>query len=136
MFAPRKTKHRKWHKSAGTSGRQASRNKAISFGDYAMKSMSAGWITARQIEAVRRVLVRFIRKGGKIWIRIFPDKPMTVKGAEVGMGKGKGSLDHYVKPVLPGQVLFEITGIPEDKAKEAIKLAGYKLGVKTKFIKK
>ena len=136
MLAPKKTKHRKWHKSAGTSGRQASRNTTVSFGDYGMKAMSVGWVSARQIEAVRRVLVRFVRKGGKIWIRIFPDKPVTVKGAEVGMGKGKGTVDHYVMAVLPGQILFEMTGIPEAKAKEAIKLGGYKLAVKTKFVKK
>lgn len=136
MLAPKKTKHRKWHKRAGTSGRQASRMNKISFGDLGMKAVSAGWINSRQIEAVRRVLVRFIRKGGKIWIRIFPDKPITVKGAEVGMGKGKGSVDHYVVPVLPGQVLFEISGIPEDKAKEALHLGSYKLQIKTKVVKK
>ena len=136
MLAPKKTKHRKWHRKAGTSGRKATRTNTVSFGDFGLKALSAGWITARQIEAVRRVMVRFIRKGGKIWIRVFPAKPITVKGAEVGMGKGKGTVDHYVVPVLPGNVLFEIVGIPEDKAKQAIQLAGYKLGIKTKFVKK
>lgn len=129
-------KHRKWHKTAGTSGRTASRTNKVVFGDYGLKAMSAGWVNSRQIEAVRRVLVRFIRKGGKIWIRVFPDKPVTVKGGEVGMGKGKGTVDHYVVSILPGHVLFEMTGIPEEKAKEALKLAGYKLAIKTKFTKK
>lgn len=136
MLAPKKMKHRKWHSSAGTSGRIATRNTRVTFGDYALKAASAGWISARQIEAVRRVLVRFVRKGGKIWIRVFPYKPLTVKGAEVGMGKGKGTVDHYVMPVLPGQILFEMAGIPEKKAAEALHLGSYKLQIKTKFVKK
>ncbi|OGG87544.1 50S ribosomal protein L16 [Candidatus Kuenenbacteria bacterium RIFCSPHIGHO2_02_FULL_39_13] len=136
MLAPKKVKHRKWHKSAGMSGSIASRMTKISYGDFALKAMTAGLINARQIEAVRRVLVRYIRKGGKIWVRIFPDKPMTVKGAEVGMGKGKGTVDHYVVPVLPGQILFEMSGIPNERAKEALNLSSYKLQIKTKFVKK
>ena len=136
MLAPKKMKHRKWHKTAGTSGKVATRNITVNFGDYAMKATTAGWITARQIEAVRRVLVRFVRKGGKIWIRVFPYKPVTAKGAEVPMGKGKGTVDRYVAPILPGQILFEMAGIPEAKAKEALHLGGYKLQVKTKFVKK
>jgi len=136
MLAPKKIKHRKWHKNAGTSGRVASRMTKISYGDFALKAMAVGWINARQIEAVRRVLVRYIRKGGKIWVRIFPDKPMTVKGAEVGMGKGKGTVDHYVVSVLPGQILFEMSGISNEHAKEALNLSSYKLQIKTKFVKK
>ncbi len=136
MLAPKKVKHRKWQKSAGTSGSLATRAIQVSFGDYGMRATTAGWINARQIEAVRRVLVRFVRKGGKVWIRIFPDKPRTTKGAETPMGKGKGSLDHYVAPVLPGQVLFEIAGISEEKAREAMKLGSYKLHIKTKFTKR
>ena len=136
MLAPKKQKHRKWHKRAGNSGRVASRTNQVVFGDYGMKAMSAGWVNSRQIEAVRRVLVRFVRKGGKIWIRVFPDKPVTVKGSEVGMGKGKGTVDHFVVSVLPGTVLFEMSGIPEEKAKEALHLGGYKLSVKTKYSKK
>ena len=136
MLAPKKVKHRKWHKSAGMSGSIASRMTKISYGDFALKAMTAGLINARQIEAVRRVLVRYIRKGGKIWVRIFPDKPMTVKGAEVGMGKGKGTVDHYVVSVLPGQILFEMSGIPNERAKEALNLSSYKLQIKTKFVKK
>ena len=136
MLAPKKMKHTKWQKRAGGSGRVASRSTKVSFGSAGMKAMSAGWINSREIEAVRRVLVRFIRKGGRIWIRVFPYKPATAKGGEVGMGKGKGSVDHYVAPVLPGQVLFEMDGIPEEKIKEAVKLGGYKLRIKTKFVKK
>jgi len=136
MLAPKKMKHRKWHKSAGTSGKIATRNNCVSFGDFGMRATTPAWISSRQIEAVRRVMVRFIRKGGKIWIRVFPFKPITVKGAEVGMGKGKGTVDYYVAPVLPGQILFEIGGIPEDKAREALKLGGYKLKVKTKIAQK
>jgi len=136
MLAPKKMKHRKWHKSAGMSGKIATRNNRVSFGELGMRAATPGWISSRQIEAVRRVMVRFIRKGGKIWIRVFPAKPITVKGAEVGMGKGKGTVDYYVAPVLPGQILFEIGGIPEDKAREALKLGGYKLKIKTKIAEK
>ncbi len=136
MLAPKKMKHRKWHKSAGGSGRIATRGNQVNFGDFGMRAITAGWISSRQIEAVRRVLVRFVRKGGKIWIRIFPYKPITAKGSEVGMGKGKGSVEYYVAPVIPGQILFEIGGIPEDKAKQALKLGSYKLKVKTKIAKK
>ncbi len=136
MLAPKKMKHRKWHKSAGMSGKIATRSNRVSFGEFGMRAATPGWISSRQIEAVRRVMVRFIRKGGKIWIRVFPAKPITVKGAEVGMGKGKGTVDYYVAPVLPGQILFEIGGIPEDKAREALKLGSYKLKIKTKIAQK
>lgn len=136
MLAPKKVKHRKWHKVAGASGRRASRLTEVVFGDYGLKSTEAKWVTARQIEAARRVLVRYIRKGGQVWTRIFPDKPVTSKGSEVPMGKGKGAVDHYVFSVLPGHLLFEIFGIPENQAKEALIMAGHKLSVKTKVIKK
>ncbi|NMC51451.1 50S ribosomal protein L16 [Candidatus Kuenenbacteria bacterium] len=136
MLAPRKVKHRKWHKVAGASGKKASRMTEVSFGSCGLKSTEECWVTARQIEAARRVLVRYIRKGGKIWTRVFPDKPVTSKGSEVPMGKGKGAVDHYVFSVLPGHILFEMFGIPEAKAKEALIMAGHKLPVKTKFVKK
>ena len=136
MLFPKKVKHRKWHKSAGTSGSLASRLNKISFGSFALKAMSNAWITARQIEAARRVMVRYIRKGGKIWVRIFPDKPVTIKGSETPMGKGKGAVDHYVCNITPGTILIEIDGIPEAQAKEALKMAGYKFAVKTKVTKK
>jgi large subunit ribosomal protein L16 len=115
-----------------TKGR-ASRGTTVAFGDYGLMSLDPGWITARQIEAARRVLVRYMRRRGKVWIRIFPDKPVTQKPAETRMGKGKGAVDHWVAVIRPGRVLFEISGLDEEAAKEALKLAAYKLPLKTKF---
>ena len=136
MLFPKKVKHRKWHKSAGTSGRQASRKIKVSFGQYGLKSLEPSWITARQIEAARRAITRSIQKGGKVWIRIFPDKPVTQKSSEIPMGGGKGPVDHYVTVVRPGTILFELAGVTEEKARRAMKLASYKLPVKTKFVVK
>lgn len=136
MLLPKKVLHRKWHKGRRRNKGVATRINTVAFGSYGLKSLGHGWITSRQIEATRRVLTRYVRKAGKIWIRIFPDKPVTKKGNETPMGGGKGAPDHYVAIVKPGTVIFEMGGIPEDKAKEAIDLAGYKLGVKTKFVKK
>lgn len=136
MLSPKKLKHRKWHKSAGVSGSQASRMTDISYGDYGLKAVSESWITARQIEAARRVIVRYTRKTGKIWIRIFPDKPVTSKGAETPMGKGKGALDHFVAVVKPGVIMFEINGVSEEDARKAFKSAAHKLPVKCLFVKK
>lgn len=112
----------------------ATRTNKLSFGEFGMKSLEHGWITSRQIEAVRRVLTRYVRKGGKIWIRVFPDKPVTKKGNETPMGGGKGSPDHYVAVIKPGTVLFEMGGIKEKEAKDAIIMSAFKLGVKTKFL--
>jgi len=131
---PKKTKHRKSHK--GRRGGKASRLINVSFGSYGLKSLGAHWVTARQIEAARRVLTRYTKKGGKIWIRIFPDKPVTKKGGEIPMGKGKGSVDYYVAVVKPGMIMFEMDGIEESVAKEAMDLAAYKLPIKCKFVKK
>lgn len=114
----------------------SSRGTSIAFGSYGLKSEGAKWVTARQIEAARRAMTRFVQRGGKIWIRIFPAKPVTKKGDEVGMGGGKGGVDHYVVPVLPGRVLFEIGGVSEEQAREAMRLAAHKLPIKTRFIKK
>ncbi|HPI67498.1 MAG TPA: 50S ribosomal protein L16 [bacterium] len=136
MFSPKKVKHRKWHKSAGTSGQIATRTKSVSFGSFGLKAITGSWVTSRQIEAARRVLVRYIRKGGKIWIRIFPDKPVTIKGAETPMGKGKGSVDHYVIDVKPGAVLLEIDGLEESVARQALHMASFKLPVICRVIKK
>jgi large subunit ribosomal protein L16 len=137
MLSPRKVKHRKWHKSAGESGGAfASRTTTVSFGEYGLKAISGKRVTARQIEAARRVLVRYIRKGGKVWTRIFPDKPITFHGNEQKLGKGKGAVDHYVAVVKPGMVLMEMSGVSEVDAKEALAMAGYKLSIKTKFVKK
>ena len=132
MFIPKKLKHRKHHR--GTTKGQATAGQNIAFGIYALKALESSWVTARQIEAARRAMTRYVQRGGKIWIRIFPDKPMTKKGDETPMGKGKGAVDHYVCVVKPGRVLFEMDGVKEEIAKEAMKLAAYKLNVKTKFV--
>lgn len=134
MLTPKKTKWRKMHKRKR--GGKASQMVDLSFGDYGLKSLSASWVSSRQIEAARKVLARYTSKGGKVWIRIFPDKSVTVKGGEIPMGKGKGSVDHYVAVVKPGTVMFEMAGVSEADGKEAMKMAGYKLPVKCKYIKK
>lgn len=134
ILMPKKVKHRKWHK--GNSRGVETRATEICFGSFGLKSLGTKWITARQIEASRRYIIRYLKKGGKLWIRIFPDKPVTYKGAEVGMGKGKGGVDHYVYPIRPGRIIFELDGIKEDQARAAFKGAGIKLPIKTKFIKK
>lgn len=136
MLLPKKVKHRKWHKGRRRGVGVASRATALSFGDFGLKCVDYGWITSRQIESVRRVLTRYVRRSGKIWIRIFPDKPVTQKGNETPMGGGKGAPDHYVAVVKPGTMLFEMVGITLESATEAMHLASYKLGVKTKFITK
>ncbi|MDD2806931.1 MAG: 50S ribosomal protein L16 [Patescibacteria group bacterium] len=134
MLSPRKVKHRKWHKGV-LRGTASARNE-INFGKYALKALGNCWVTARQIEASRRAMTRFIKRGGKIWIRVFPDKPVTKKGEQSTMGSGKGAVDHYVTIIKPGMILFEMDGVPEDKAKEAMRLAAHKLPVKTRFIVK
>ena len=127
-------KHRKWHK--GRSRRLATKGNEIAFGSFALKSLAHKWISAKQIEASRRAITRSLKRKGKLWIRIFPHKPITAKGAEVPMGGGKGSVDHYVFPIEPGRIIFEIDGMEEKEAKEALKKAGAKLPIKTIFIKK
>ena len=117
-------------------GGKASQMVSVSFGEYGLKSLEACWVSSRQIESARKVLTRYIKKGGKIWIRIFPDKSVTGKGGEIPMGKGKGAVDHYVAVVKPGMIMFEMAGVGEAEAKEAMKMAEYKLPVKCKFFKK
>ena len=134
MLQPKKVKHRKWHK--GVSRGRETRGTELAFGAYGLKAQEAHWITARQIEAARRAITRYIERGGKVWIRIFPDKPVTKKPPEVTLGGGKGSVDHYVAPIKPGRILFEMDGVPEDVAKAALRLAAHKLPVKTTFVKK
>lgn len=131
---PKKTKYRKSQK--GRSKGIESRAVELAFGSYGLKSLGTKWISSRQIEAARRTILRYLKKGGKFWIRIFPDKPVTTKGVEVPMGGGKGSVDHYVFPAKPGRILFELEGIPEKNAKEIFKKVADKLSLKTKFIKK
>jgi len=132
ILMPKKVKYRKWQK--GRSKGVERRAIRLAFGSYGLKSLETKWITSRQIEAARRMVIRYLKKGGKLWIRVFPDKPVTNKGTEVPMGGGKGSVDHYVFPIRPGRIIFEIDGIKEEEAREALKKAGDKLPIKTKFV--
>ena len=132
MLSPRRTKFRKQHR--GRMKGLAQRGSSIHFGDFALQATEPSWITSRQIEAARRAMNRYIRRGGKIWIRIFPDKPVTMRPAETRMGSGKGSPEFWVAVVKPGRIMFEIAGVPEATAKEAMRLAAQKLPIKTKFI--
>lgn len=132
MLSPRRTKFRKQQRGRMTG--QATRGNTLNFGDFALQAQEPAWITARQIEASRRAMTRYIRRGGKIWIRIFPDKPITMRPAETRMGSGKGNPEFWVAVVKPGRILFEIAGVPEETAREAMRLASYKLPIKTKFI--
>jgi large subunit ribosomal protein L16 len=134
MLTPRKVKFRKWHK--GRSKGSETRGIELNFGSYGLKSLGTKWITARQLEAARRAIMRYLKKGGKVWTRIFPDKPITTKGPETPMGGGKGGVDHYAFPIKPGRIIFEIEGISEDLAKEALLQAASKIPLKTKFVKK
>ncbi|MDD4332732.1 MAG: 50S ribosomal protein L16 [Patescibacteria group bacterium] len=134
MLIPKKTKYRKSHK--GKRGGKATRMVNVSFGDFGLKSTEACWVNSKQIEAARKVLTKYTQKGGKIWIRIFPDKPVTVKGGEIPMGKGKGAVDHYVVVVKPGMVMFEIEGVPANLAEKALMSAAYKLPVKCRVIER
>ena len=134
MLQPSRQKFRKMQK--GRNKGIATTGNKVSFGDFGLKAIGRGRITARQIEAARRVMTRHIKRGGRVWIRIFPDKPITKRPAETRMGKGKGSVDSWVAPILPGRVLYEIDGVDEDVATKALTLAGYKLPVKTKIIKR
>lgn len=132
---PKKVKHRKIHRGGEIRG-VATKGNTVSFGSFGLKATTSGLISARQIEAARRAMTRYVKRGGKIWIRIFPDKPMTKKGDETPMGKGKGSVDHFVAKTKQGRVLFEMDGVAEAIAKEAMRLASHKLNVKTKFVVK
>ena len=132
MLSPKRVKYRKQQKGRmkGTS----SRGNTISFGDFGLQVLECGRLTARQIEAARIALTRYVKRTGKVWIRVFPDKPITKKPAEVRMGKGKGATEGWVAVVKPGKVLYEIKGVPEDKAKEALRIASHKLPIETRFI--
>ncbi|MBR3888791.1 MAG: 50S ribosomal protein L16 [Clostridia bacterium] len=129
---PKRTKHRKMQK--GRNRGKATRGNTIAYGEYGLQALEAGWITSNQIEAARVAMTRFIKRGGKVWIKIFPDKPITKKPAETRMGSGKGSTEYWVAVIKPGRIMFEMAGIPEDIAKEAFRLAAHKLPVKTKFV--
>ena len=134
MLLPKRTKFRKHHRGRR---RGASRGQTeVQFGDYGLKTLESGWITNRQIEAARIAMTRKIKRGGKVWINVFPDKPFTKKPAETRMGSGKGSPEGWVAVVKPGRVMFELAGVPEPLAREALRLAGSKLSVKTKIVKR
>ena len=132
MLSPKRTKFRKQHR--GRMRGMAQRGNTVQFGDFALQAIEPSWITARQIEADRRAMTRYIKRGGKIWIRIFPDKPITMRPAETRMGSGKGNPEFWVAVVKPGRVMFEMNGVEEEIAREAMRLAAQKLPIKTKFI--
>ena len=134
MLMPKRSKYRK--QMRGRMKGKATRGVKVSFGDYGLQALEPAWITSRQIEAARRAIVRHARRRGKYWIRIFPDKPVTAKPAETRMGKGKGAVDHYVAVVKPGRVMFELSGVPEDMAREAMRLAAHKLPIKCQFVRR
>ncbi|HVO70001.1 MAG TPA: 50S ribosomal protein L16 [Aggregatilineaceae bacterium] len=134
MLMPKRVKHRKQFR--GRMRGKASRGNAVQFGDYGLQALEPAWITSRQIEAARRAIMRHIKRRGRVWIRIFPDKPVTKRAAESRMGKGKGSVDHYVAVVRPGLILFEMSGMDEETAREALRLAAFKLPIASKFIKR
>ena len=129
---PKRSKHRKMQK--GRNRGKATRGNTVAYGEYGLQTLEAGWITSNQIEAARIAMTRFIKRGGKVWIKIFPDKPITKKPAETRMGSGKGSLEYWVAVVKPGRIMFEMAGVSEEVAREAFRLAAHKLPVKTKFI--
>jgi len=132
MLMPKRVKYRKAQR--GRMKGIAVRGSTLAFGDFGLKALEPGWVTNRQIEAARVALTRSLKRGGKVWIRVFPDKPITAKPAETRMGSGKGAVDHYVAVIKPGRIIFEIGGVSEEVAKEAVRLASHKLPVKTRFL--
>jgi large subunit ribosomal protein L16 len=134
MLMPKRVKYRKMQR--GRIKGLAQRGNQVTFGAFGLQATDRDFLTSRQIEAARRAIVRYIRRGGKVWIRVFPDKPVTKRAAETRMGSGKGSVDHWVAPVRPGRVLFEMAGVREDLAREALRLAAQKLPVRTQFVKR
>jgi|SRR3989344_991353 len=136
MLIPKKVKHRKWQKGRSLGRMVETRGTAVSYGSYGLKATSPAWVNSRQIEAARKAITFFTKKSGKMWIRIFPDKPITKKPPEVTMGSGKGAVDHYVSPVRPGRVLFEVDGLDEATAKLALTRAGHKLPLTSRVVKR
>ncbi len=134
MFQPSRVKHTKVHK--GKLKRSTSRGAELSFGTFGLKAEESSWLKSNQLESARKVMARFVQRGGKIWIRVFPDKPRTAKSAEVGMGHGRGALSHFVAPVEAGRIIFEIDGLSEEQAVKALKLRAHKLPIKTRVVKR
>jgi large subunit ribosomal protein L16 len=136
MLLPKKVKHRKWQKGRGRRRNVETRGLTLSYGQFGLKSTESAWMTSRQIEAARKTITNFLKRDGRLWIRIFPDKPITLQAPEKTLGGGKGAVDHYVFPVKPGRMLFEIDGVTPERAKEALRLASFKLPVKTRMVTK
>lgn len=136
MLVPKKVKHRKWQKGKSRKRQTETRGVKLAFGSFGLQAQSSARVNSRQIEAARRAISNFIKRKGKVWIRIFPDKPITKRPPEITMGGGKGAVDHYVFPVKPGRILFEMDGVTSEIAHEALRLAGFKLPVRTKVVSK
>ena len=136
MLIPKKVKHRKWQKGRSKSRRVETRGLTLAYGTFGIKALESAWMNSRQIEAARKTITNFLKRDGRLWIRIFPDKPITLQAPEKTLGGGKGAVDHYVFPVKPGRVLFEVDGVSAERAREALRHASYKLPVKTRIIAK
>jgi large subunit ribosomal protein L16 len=136
MLIPKKVKHRKWQKGRSKSRSVETRGLELSYGEFGLKADGSAWVTSRQIEAGRKTITNFLKRRGRLWIRIFPDKPITLQAPEKTLGGGKGNVDHYVFPVRPGRIIFEIDGVDAETAKEALRRAGYKLPIKTRVVAK
>ncbi|RJP44594.1 50S ribosomal protein L16 [Candidatus Parcubacteria bacterium] len=136
MLIPKKVKHRKWQKGRSRRRRVETRGLSLNYGEYGLKALEPAWLNSRQIESARKTITGFIKRSGRLWIRVFPDKPVTQRPPEVTMGGGKGSVDHYVFKVFPGRIIFEMDGVEPHVAKEALRLAGHKLPFKTRLVTK
>ena len=136
MLIPKKVKHRKWHKGRSRKRAVETRGLELSYGRYGIKALEPAWLNSKQIESARRTITNFLKRSGRLWIRVFPDKPITIRPPETTMGGGKGSVDHYVFPVRPGRIIFEVDGIEKEVAFEALRLASFKLPFKSKIIAK
>ncbi|MCL5017200.1 MAG: 50S ribosomal protein L16 [Patescibacteria group bacterium] len=134
MLMPKKTKHRKWQRGRSKKRLTETRGLTVAYGSFGLKAMSPAWMDGRQLEAARKTITNFLKREGKVWIRVFPDKPITKKPPEVTLGGGKGDVDKYVVVIKPGRVLFEVDGVPKETAVQALKMASYKLPVKTKIV--
>jgi large subunit ribosomal protein L16 len=134
LLAPSRTKYRRQHR--GRMKGEAHRGATLAFGEFGLQALEPCWMEARQIEAARIALTRFMKRGGKVWIRVFPDKPISAKPAETRMGSGKGAVDHWVAVIKPGRIIFEVGGVSEEIAREAVRLAGHKLPIRTRFVKR
>jgi large subunit ribosomal protein L16 len=136
MLIPKKVKHRKWQKGRSRRRQVETRGIELNYGQYGLKALESSWLNSRQIEAARKAITNHLKRSGRLWIRVFPDKPVTLRPPETTMGGGKGSVDHYVFPVRPGRIIFEIDGVERGLAEEALRLAGHKLPFKSKVITK